>query len=54
MSDDVSSFAELEPEIIHLSIEDQRQLLESILNPPEPNEAWKQAVERHRELFGEG
>jgi uncharacterized protein (DUF1778 family) len=41
-------------EIIHLSLEDQRQLAEAILNPPEPNEAWKKAVQRHRELFGEG
>jgi len=41
-------------EIIHLSLEDQRQLAEAILNPPEPNEAWKKAVQRRRELFGEG
>ena len=41
-------------EIIHLSLEDQRQLAEAILNPPEPNEALKKAAQRHRELFGEG
>lgn len=41
-------------EIIHLSLEDQRQLAEAILNPPEPNEALKKAARRHRELFGEG
>jgi uncharacterized protein (DUF1778 family) len=41
-------------EIIRLSIEDQRQIAEAILNPQEPNEAWRKAVKRHRELFGEG
>jgi uncharacterized protein (DUF1778 family) len=40
--------------VIHLSLEDQRMIAEAILNPPEPNEAWKKAVKRHRELFGEG
>ena len=41
-------------EIIHLSLEDQRQLAEAILNPPEPNEALKKAAKQYRELFGEG
>ena len=41
-------------EILRLSVEDQRQLAEAILNPPEPNEAWRKAEKRRRELFGEG
>jgi uncharacterized protein (DUF1778 family) len=43
-----------ETEIIRLSLEGQRQIADAILNPPEPNEAWRKAVKRHRELFGEG
>jgi uncharacterized protein (DUF1778 family) len=41
-------------EIIHLSLEDQRQLAEAILNPPEPNEALKKAAKKYRQLIGEG
>ena len=41
-------------EIIHLSLEDQRQLAESILNPPEPNEALKKAAKKYRQLINEG
>jgi uncharacterized protein (DUF1778 family) len=41
-------------QVIHLSLEGQRQIAEAILNPPEPNEALKKAVQRHRELLGEG
>ncbi|HEX5228467.1 MAG TPA: DUF1778 domain-containing protein [Bryobacteraceae bacterium] len=41
-------------EIIHLSLEDQRQLAEAILNPPEPNEALKKAARNYRKLIGEG
>lgn len=39
-------------EVIRLSLEDQRLFAESLLNPPEPNTALLQAVEKHRELFG--
>src|ERR1700752_2117186 len=39
-------------EIIRLSIEDQRQIAEAILNPPEPTPALRKAFRRHRELFG--
>jgi uncharacterized protein (DUF1778 family) len=39
-------------EIIRLSVEDQRLFAESILNPPEPNDALRRAFEKHRELFG--
>lgn len=39
-------------EIVRLSVEDQRLFAESILNPPEPNAALRQAFEKHRELFG--
>jgi uncharacterized protein (DUF1778 family) len=41
-------------EILRLSVEDQRQIAEAILNPPEPNEALKKAAKKYRELFGEG
>ena len=41
-------------EIIRLSIEDQRQIAEAILNPPPPNKALKKAAKRYRELFGPG
>ncbi len=41
-------------EIVRLPIEGQRQIAEAIRNPPAPNKAWRKAVKRHRELFGEG
>jgi uncharacterized protein (DUF1778 family) len=53
-ADEAACRAIEETEIIHLSLADQRELAEAILNPPEPNEAWKKAAKRHRELFGEG
>jgi uncharacterized protein (DUF1778 family) len=42
-----------ETAVIRLSVEDQRQIMESLLNPPEPNEALRRAVEARRRLFGE-
>jgi uncharacterized protein (DUF1778 family) len=39
--------------IIRLSVEDQRLMTESILNPPEPNEALRRAFEAHKRLFVE-
>ena len=39
-------------EIIRLSAEDQRQIAEAILNPPEPTPALRRAAKRYRELFG--
>jgi len=41
-------------EIIRLSVEDQRQVAEALLNPPEPAAALKKAFQRRRELFGGG
>lgn len=41
-----------ETEIIRLSIDDQRQLAEMLLNPPEPTPALRRAFRRRRELFG--
>jgi uncharacterized protein (DUF1778 family) len=38
--------------IIRLSVEDQRQIAEAILNPPEPAPALRRAFERRRELLG--
>jgi len=42
-----------ETTIIRLSVEDQRLIMESLLNPPEPNEALRRAFEARRKLFGE-
>ncbi|MGA2739718.1 MAG: DUF1778 domain-containing protein [Bryobacteraceae bacterium] len=39
-------------EIIHLSIEGQRQIAEAINNPPKPGPALRKAARRYRELFG--
>jgi uncharacterized protein (DUF1778 family) len=39
-------------EIIRLSREDQMQIAEAIINPPEPGPALRKAARRYRELFG--
>ncbi len=39
-------------EIVRLSVEDQRQIAEAILNPPKPAPALRRAFKRRRELFG--
>jgi len=39
-------------EIIRLSADDQRQIAEAILNPPEPAPALKKAFQQRRELLG--
>jgi uncharacterized protein (DUF1778 family) len=39
-------------EILRLSAEDQRQIAEAILNPPEPSRALKKAFQRRRKLLG--
>lgn len=39
-------------EIIRLSAEDQRQIAEALLNPPEATPALKKAFKRRRKLFG--
>jgi uncharacterized protein (DUF1778 family) len=39
-------------EILRLSAEDQRQIAESIRNPPEPTPALRRAARRYRKLFG--
>jgi len=41
-----------ETTVMRLSVEDQRLIMESILNPPEPTEALRRAFEAHRKLFG--
>ncbi len=53
-ADEAACRAIEQTEIIRLSIEGQRQFAEVILHPPAPNKAWKKAVKRHRDLFGEG
>jgi uncharacterized protein (DUF1778 family) len=40
-----------EAEIIRLSVEDQRQVAEALLNPPKPTAALKKAFRRRRELL---
>jgi uncharacterized protein (DUF1778 family) len=39
-------------EIIRLTMEDQRQIVEAILDPPDPAPALRRAMARRRELFG--
>lgn len=41
-----------ETEIIRLSVEDQWQIAEALLSPPEPTAALKKAFQRRRELLG--
>lgn len=41
-----------ETEVLRLSVEDQQQFAEAILNPPKPNAALRRASKRHRGLFG--
>jgi uncharacterized protein (DUF1778 family) len=41
-----------QPEVICLSIEDQRQIEKTLLNPPQPNAALKRAFEHRRQLLG--
>jgi uncharacterized protein (DUF1778 family) len=53
-ADEAACRAIEQTEIIRLSIEDQRQIAEAILNPPAPTKALKKAAKRHRDLFGEG
>ncbi len=53
-ADEAACRAIEETEIIRPSIEGQRQFAEAILHPPAPTKAWRKAVKRHRELFGEG
>jgi len=38
--------------IIRVSVEDQRQIADAIMNPPRPRVALKRAFQRRRELFG--
>ena len=37
-------------ELLELRNEDRRVFVEALINPPEPNEALKAAVARHREM----
>lgn len=39
--------------IVRISIEDQRAMMEAILNPPEPNEALRKAADAHKRLVVE-
>jgi uncharacterized protein (DUF1778 family) len=40
-----------EAQIIRLSVEDQREFAETILNPPAPNDAIKRAASAYRKLI---
>ena len=51
-ADEAACRAIEQTEIIRLSVEDQRQIAEAILNPPEPAPALRKAYRRYRELFG--
>jgi uncharacterized protein (DUF1778 family) len=51
-ADEAACRAIEQTEIIRLSVADQRQVAEAILNPPEPVPALRRAAKRYRELFG--
>jgi uncharacterized protein (DUF1778 family) len=51
-ADEAACRAIEQTEILRLSAEDQRQIAEAILNPPEPTPALRKAARRYRELFG--
>jgi len=51
-ADEAACRAIEQTEIIRLSVEDQRQIAEAIINPPKPTPALLKAVRRYRELFG--
>ena len=51
-ADEAACQAIEQTEIIRLSVEDQRQIAEALLNPPEPTPALRRAAKRYRELFG--
>jgi uncharacterized protein (DUF1778 family) len=42
-----------ETAIIRLSVEDQRLMMDAVLNPPDPNEALRKAFEAHKRLVAE-
>jgi uncharacterized protein (DUF1778 family) len=42
-----------ETAIIRLSVEDQRLMMDAVLNPPDPNEALHKAFEAHKRLVAE-
>ncbi|WP_081763335.1 type II toxin-antitoxin system TacA family antitoxin [Imhoffiella purpurea] len=52
VAQDAAHRAIKEASVIHLSDQDQRQFAELLLNPPEPTDALKRAVEAHQRLIG--
>jgi uncharacterized protein (DUF1778 family) len=42
-----------ETAIVRLSVEDQRLMMDAVLNPPDPNEALRKAFESHKRLVVE-
>lgn len=36
--------------IVRVSVEDQRRIMDALLEPPDPNEALRKAAEAYREL----
>lgn len=42
-----------EAQIIRLSVEDQRSIADSVLDPPQPNDALRRATAAHRRLLAE-
>jgi uncharacterized protein (DUF1778 family) len=49
---DLASRVIAESEIIRLAVEDQRQIVDAILNPPAPAPVLKRAFARRDDLFG--
>jgi uncharacterized protein (DUF1778 family) len=51
-ADEAACRAIEQTEIIRLSIEDQRQIVEALRSPPKPSPALKRAFRRRRKLLG--
>jgi uncharacterized protein (DUF1778 family) len=51
-ADEAACRAIEQTDIIRLSLEDQRQIAEAIINPPKPGPALRRAARRYRKLFG--
>lgn len=51
-ADEAACRAIEQTEIIRLSIEDQRQIVGALLNPPKPAPALRRAFQRRRKLLG--
>lgn len=51
-ADEAACRAIQETEIIRLTLEGQRQIADTILNPPELTPSFKRAIKRYRKMIG--